>query len=99
MQAFQVLALLAMVLGSTAALAAEPTDLADPETGPRLLTAPPRRAAPGKPPRSAEADAATYERCMKLARENPAAARELADSWRARGGAHPAEHCQAVALI
>src|SRR5439155_15220551 len=54
--------------------------------------------APG-PPRSAEADAATYERCMKLAQEDPPAARDLAETWRDRGGAHPADHCFAVALI
>jgi tetratricopeptide (TPR) repeat protein len=99
MQAFWGVALLAMVLGSAAAPAAEPADPTAPQTEPHLLTAPPRRTAPGKPPRAADTDAATYERCMKLARDNPAAARELAESWRGRGGAHPAEHCQAVALI
>lgn len=50
-------------------------------------------------PRSAEADAATYERCMKLARKDPGAAQSLARAWHDRGGAHPAEHCDAVALI
>jgi tetratricopeptide (TPR) repeat protein len=50
-------------------------------------------------PRNAEADAATYERCMKLARQNPTAAQKLASTWRERGGAHPADHCAAVALI
>lgn len=50
-------------------------------------------------PRNAEAEAATYERCMKLARHDPGAARKLAQSWHERGGAHPADHCAAVALI
>ena len=36
---------------------------------------------------------------MTLAGENPSAARDLAESWRDRGGAHPADHCYAVALI
>ena len=36
---------------------------------------------------------------MKLARDNPAAARKLAETWRQRGGGHPADHCTAVALI
>ncbi len=53
----------------------------------------------GAAPRSAEADAETYARCMKLAKENPHAAQRLAQSWLARGGAHPALHCAAVALI
>jgi tetratricopeptide (TPR) repeat protein len=50
-------------------------------------------------PRDATAEAATYERCMKLARKNPDEARNLAQSWHERGGAHPADHCAAVALI
>ncbi len=64
--------------------------------GPPLLAAPPRSPAP---PRSADADAATYERCMRLAKEDAADARDLAQSWHERGGAHPADHCLAVALI
>ena len=36
---------------------------------------------------------------MTLTREDPAAARKLAQSWHERGGAHPADHCFAVALI
>jgi tetratricopeptide (TPR) repeat protein len=51
------------------------------------------------PPPSAEADAETYSRCMSLARRDPAAAQRLAADWRRRGGAHPADHCAAVALI
>jgi tetratricopeptide (TPR) repeat protein len=50
-------------------------------------------------PRSAAADAATYERCMALARRDPVAAQKLAEDWHRRGGAHPADHCFAVALI
>src|SRR6202040_2798914 len=48
---------------------------------------------------AAPREAATYERCMKLARQNPGEARSLAQSWHERGGAHPADHCAAVALI
>lgn len=51
------------------------------------------------PPASAEADAETYAQCMKLARSDPRAAQKLADAWRRGGGAHPAEHCAAVAMI
>jgi len=72
--------------------------------GPPLSAAPPPAAKPAPvrpalPPRSAEEDAATYERCMKLAHTDPAAARDLAEGWQAKGGAHPADHCAAAALI
>ena len=60
---------------------------------------PAARPAPVAPPRSEAAEAATYDRCLKLAKEHPAEARKLAESWQARGGAHPADHCLAVALI
>jgi len=50
-------------------------------------------------PHDARAEAATYERCTKLAKQNPAAAAKLAQSWHERGGAHPADHCAAIALI
>ena len=50
-------------------------------------------------PRDAQADAATYDRCTKLAKQNPAAAEKLAQSWHERGGAHPADHCAALGLI
>jgi tetratricopeptide (TPR) repeat protein len=50
-------------------------------------------------PRDAAVEAATYERCMKLARQDPGEGRSLAQSWQKRGGAHPADHCAAVALI
>src|SRR5260370_28125416 len=36
---------------------------------------------------------------MKWANEDAKAAHGLAASWHQRGGAHPAEHCLAVALI
>src|SRR5246127_303862 len=70
-----------------------------------LLLVPWAKAAPAEPPvqsavpRDAAAEAAMYERCMKLARQKPAEARSLAQSWHERGGAHPADHCAAVALI
>jgi tetratricopeptide (TPR) repeat protein len=47
----------------------------------------------------AERDAETYAYCMKLAKVDSAAAQRLAEAWRKRGGAHPADHCAAVALI
>jgi tetratricopeptide (TPR) repeat protein len=50
-------------------------------------------------PRNAEADAATYDRCLKLAKQNPGAAQSLAQTWHERGGAHPSDHCAAVALV
>lgn len=50
-------------------------------------------------PHSAEADAESYARCMKLARQKPKEAQALAQAWAAHGGAHPADHCAAVALI
>lgn len=50
-------------------------------------------------PRNAEAEAATYDRCMKFAKHDAAAARKMAETWHERGGAHPADHCAAVALI
>jgi tetratricopeptide (TPR) repeat protein len=66
------------------------------------ITAPiaelPQTSEPVKP-RNAEAEAATYQQCMNLARRDPAAAEKLALSWHERGGAHPADHCAAVALV
>ena len=59
----------------------------------------PARSPPRPPPRNAEADAATYDRCLKLAKQNPGAAQSLAQEWHERGGAHPADHCTAVALV
>jgi tetratricopeptide (TPR) repeat protein len=60
---------------------------------------PAARAAPKQPPTTAEEESQTYDRCMKLAKDDPEAARSLAERWRDRGGAHPADHCYAVALI
>ena len=57
------------------------------------------RVLPPQPPKNEGAEAAAYERCMSLARSNPSAAQKLAQEWQGRGGAHPAEHCYAVALI
>jgi len=54
-------------------------------------------AAPAEP--SAETDEPIYERCMTLAKTDPAGARDVAERWHAHGGAHPADHCFAVALI
>lgn len=50
-------------------------------------------------PPSAESEEATYDRCMRLAKTDPTAARDMAEKWHAHGGAHPADHCTAVALI
>ncbi len=86
-------AALLTLLAAGVASAAEPAQPA----GPPLSAAPVRL--PPVAPRPADADAATYDRCMKLANEDPKAARDLAASWHQRGGAHPAEHCLAVALI
>jgi tetratricopeptide (TPR) repeat protein len=88
-----VAALAAALLGAGGALAAPSKDASD---LPLLTT--PEFPSPG-PPHSAAVDAATYERCMTLARDDPAAARKLAEDWQKRGGFHPAEHCYAVALI
>ncbi|HTV89957.1 MAG TPA: hypothetical protein VME41_13165 [Stellaceae bacterium] len=63
-----------------------------------LLTTP-EFPSPGPPPATAAADAATYARCIRLAASDPAAAKKLAEAFAKRGGAHPAEHCLAVALI
>jgi tetratricopeptide (TPR) repeat protein len=60
---------------------------------------PPQRTAPRTPSRSAAADEAMYERCMNLVKTDPGAARDLAEHWQGSGGAHPADHCYAVALV
>ena len=64
-----------------------------------LLTLPLIATAAEPPPHDVKAEAATYERCVKLAKQDPAAAEKLAQSWHERGGAHPADHCAAIALI
>jgi tetratricopeptide (TPR) repeat protein len=84
---FAALLFLALCAG---ALAAEPAKM------PPAAATPPAAA---KPPHDEAANAATYARCLKLAETNPAAARVLASAWAQRGGAHPAEHCAAVALF
>lgn len=50
-------------------------------------------------PSAVEAQEATYDRCLTLAKTDPGAARDMAAKWSAQGGAHPADHCYAVALI
>jgi tetratricopeptide (TPR) repeat protein len=95
------LALLSVLLLSSPAFATGPADANTPRLPaltpvPNLLGKP---SASPKPPRPADADAATYEKCMARAHDKPAEAKALAESWEARGGAHPAEHCLAVALI
>lgn len=69
-----------------------------PDSGWPLLAAPPGPAK-GGPPRAADADAATYAKCLKLAQDDPAGGRRLAQGWHEQGGGHPAEHCLAVSLI
>src|SRR5882672_11193081 len=64
-----------------------------------VAAAEPARSPARPPPRNAAAEAATYDRCLKLAKQDPAAAQRLASTWHERGGAHPADHCAAVALI
>jgi len=85
--------LVMLLTASTAApaIAADPEPLAPPP--------PSVSGAQTMPPQSAEADAETYARCMRLARQDPRNALRLAQSWSKRGGAHPADHCAAVALI
>ncbi|HEY1795589.1 MAG TPA: hypothetical protein VGG57_05665 [Stellaceae bacterium] len=57
-------------------------------------------AQPAQPPQTTvEAQEAAYEHCMELAKTDPGAARDMAAKWAAQGGAHPADHCYAVALI
>ena len=94
-------ALSSALVVSGAVFAAEPAEPAGPPLSAAPPRAPPPRPHPSPPqrPRSAEADAAAYERCMALAGEDPSAARDFAERWQDRGGAHPADHCYAVALI
>jgi tetratricopeptide (TPR) repeat protein len=44
-------------------------------------------------------DAATYDKCLALARKDPSEGFETGSSWRDHGGGLPAEHCVALALI
>lgn len=97
----------AAVLTIAAALAEGPAEPAGPPASAAPPVVPPapavRTPAPATPaprsPRQAETDAATYDKCMKLARDDPPAGRDMAEHWQGRGGAHPADHCYAVALI
>jgi len=93
------LALLLALISPATAFAADPGP-SGLQFGAPMLTAPPRQPiSPQAPRRSAEANSASYDRCMKQALDDPAAARKVAQGWRDRGGGHPAEHCLAVALI
>ena len=94
-------ALLAALLVSAPAFAAEPDDVGKQHL-PAALSPPPnllQGLPPAPKPRPADADAATYDKCMQLARARPTEAKALAEGWAARGGKHPAEHCLTVALI
>jgi tetratricopeptide (TPR) repeat protein len=96
------LAATCIALAPVAPFAAQPE-----QAGPPLSAAPPKPAPPpvytppakAPPPHSAAGDEATYDRCLNLAKSDPGAARDLAERWQSRGGAHPADHCYAVALI
>lgn len=92
----------AVVLSPGATLAAEqagPPISAAPAPQPAPPPVAPQQATPSAPPRSAARDEATYEHCLNLAKTDPGAARDLAERWQSHGGAHPAEHCYAVALV
>lgn len=94
---------LALAVPPLAAFAASSPE----QAGPPAAAAPPAPppVAPYTPPatrsepRSAASDEAMYERCMNLAKSDPEKARDLAEHWQKSGGAHPADHCFAVALI
>jgi tetratricopeptide (TPR) repeat protein len=79
--------------------------LAADQTGPPLSAAPapvpvPAYMPPSRlPQRSSDNDAASYERCLSLAKSDPAAGRDMAERWQSHGGSHPADHCYAVALV
>lgn len=83
---------LCLMLCAGSAGAAEPL----PSPQPPLFSAPRQRFGP---PPDASADAAAYQRCMQLAKSDPTAGRALAERWQKQGGAHPADHCFAVALV
>jgi tetratricopeptide (TPR) repeat protein len=94
-----------MVMGAPSGHAAEPAGPpasdAPPPPAPVAPYTPSQKAAPpqGTAPRSAAGEQATYEHCLSLAESDPGAARDLAEHWQGRGGAHPADHCYAVALV
>ncbi len=86
---------LAAALGAAGG-AARGDDALGPPLPPFRPQAQPLRPAP---PKSDDADAQMYERCLRLAKTDPSAARDMAEAWHDRGGAHPADHCFAVALV
>src|ERR1700722_6006334 len=88
-----VVGVLAPAFAAGAEPAGPPASAAPPPAPPVAPYTPPQRT----PPRSADSDAATYDRCMNLAKTDPSAARDLAEHWQTRGGAHPADHCFFVA--
>jgi tetratricopeptide (TPR) repeat protein len=90
---------LAPVAGGAAEQAGPPISAAPPPALPVAPYTPPQRIAPQSPPRNAAGDEATYQHCMSLTQKDPGAARDLAEHWQSRGGAHPADHCYAVALV
>jgi tetratricopeptide (TPR) repeat protein len=90
-----VITLMVAIGVTTAARAADPID-----AGSQWLWRSPKPAAPARrPSASGDANAAAYERCLAQAKADPAGARATAEAWQKRGGAHPADHCYAVALI
>ena len=96
-----------MVLGIMLAPAPSLAEGTAEQAGPPASAAPPPKAAvppytpPQRtaPPRSAAGDEANYEHCMSLTKSDPGGARDLAEHWQSHGGAHPADHCYAVALV
>jgi tetratricopeptide (TPR) repeat protein len=76
-----------------------PASAAPPPPAPTPPYTSPQKSAPPTAPRNAAGDQATYEHCLSLAETDPGAARDLAEHWQSRGGAHPADHCYAVALV
>jgi tetratricopeptide (TPR) repeat protein len=96
----------AIILAPAAGIAAgaaeqdgPPASAAPPPAPPVPPYTPPQKTIGRAPPRSAAGDEATYQHCMTLAGSDPGAARDLAERWQSRGGAHPADHCYAVALV
>src|SRR5947209_8391270 len=88
-------ALVLLFGGIGEAIAADPID-----AGSRWLWDAPKAVPPAsRPSPNGDAEAANYARCLNLAKTDAGAARDLAQSWQKRGGAHPADHCYAVALI
>jgi tetratricopeptide (TPR) repeat protein len=100
MKPIALLVLCAVLAGAPAAVAAES---AEPRSvAPPKLVAPPKKVAPPRPlrpPANKAAEAEAYDRCLKLAQLDPAAGRDMAERWQDQGGAHPAAHCFAVALV